>query len=126
MSAPRDFSAAALDDDVLNDLKNIEDKIRERGFIVTATGDPEADISIRYEDFGDECGESGHFLCIRIIAEGARFEGARGFEFIVSYVNEKISFFGSRWSGDVRAALQDVRGLIVFLNGKNILTEKNY
>jgi hypothetical protein len=43
------FSEAAANESVLDILRCIEDKLFETGALVSATGDPESDVSLRFE-----------------------------------------------------------------------------
>jgi hypothetical protein len=43
------FSEAAANESVLDVLRCIEDKLFETGALVSATGDPESDLSLRFE-----------------------------------------------------------------------------
>lgn len=43
------FSEAAANESVLDVLRCIEDKLFETGALVSAVGDPESDVSLRFE-----------------------------------------------------------------------------
>lgn len=115
-----DFNRAKNNSKVKVDLQAIEDKLRERGFLVKATGDSEADVTISYEEWG-EGDEHGPYVVIGITSSSPKKKlNADRFEDISDYVNEKISDVAEQWPEDVGNALSDIFGQVVLLNGKKI------
>mgnify|MGYP001231794965 CR=1 FL=1 len=103
-------------------LEAIEDKLYERGKLVTLTGDSESEVSIVYEwtgcdDHPDD--EEGPYLIIRINAENPKETEIA--EEICDYVNEKVNELleGLDSSEDVEV-LKDLIGEQVILNGRLI------
>ena len=118
-----EFKQVANNDIVKNGLEDIEDKLMERGFIVSATGDSEADVSLRYEEYEDK-GEIGEYLVIHITSNNAEKEDKDNFEKISNYVSEKVSDMIDGLPSDIKPNLEDsllnIFGQIVLLNGRKV------
>lgn len=106
---------------VIAGLHVLEDKIREIGMLVSATGDSQAEISISYELWGNDESEYGPYLVINISTEEERDEvDPDDFEEISDYVNEKIELLQQNWSKEQQEILGDIFGQIVLLNGRKV------
>jgi hypothetical protein len=118
-----EFKQVANNDIVKNGLEDIEDKLMERGFIVSATGDSDADVSLHYEEYEDK-GEIGEYLVIHITSNNAEKEDEDKFEEISDYVSEKVSDMIDGLPSDIKPNLEDplldIFGQIVLLNGRKV------
>lgn len=97
----------------------IEEKLYERGFLVSAIGDSEAEVQIGYEMY-EEDGEEGPYVVIRIVSEDVQYEDEEKFEEISDFVNEKLNDALDGMPEDLRNAAYDVYGQVVLLNGRKV------
>lgn len=115
-----DFNRAKNSSKVKSDLEAIEDKLRERGFLVKATGDSESDVTISYDEWGEN-DERGPYVVIAITSSSPKKKlNVDRFEEISDYVNEKLSDVAEQWPQDVANTLADIFGQVVLLNGKKM------
>ncbi len=114
------FTKHKNNEKVKNDLEDIEDKLRERGFLVKATGDTEADVTIKYDEWGDE-GDRGPYLIIAISSPAPKKKLKEDhFEQISDYVSDKVSEISEGWAQETSEVLSDIYGQIVLLNKKQV------
>ena len=115
-----DFNLHKNNPDVKSDLEAIEDKLRERGLLVKATGDSESDVTISYDEWGED-DERGLYLVIALTSSSPKKKlNADRFEEISDYVNEKLSDAAEQWPEDVANTLAEIYGQVVLLNGKQM------
>lgn len=110
------FKDAAKNDDVVEALQSIEDKLYERGFLVSATGDSECNVTIQFKtlSFNDE---EGQYLVIAIDSEEPSKEDFDKFREILYYVVSQFSGLSVSLPKAVLKALEDRTGELVTLNG---------
>lgn len=114
------FNKFKSNETVRDGLEDIEDKLRERGFLVKATGDTEAEVTIKYDEWGEE-GDRGPYLIISISSAAPKKKLREDhFEAISDYVNDKISEISEEWSEEISEALSDIFGQVVLLNEKQV------
>lgn len=104
---------------VREDIQSIEDKLYERGFLVSATGDQEADVSISFGEWG-EGGERGFYWIIAITSDVSDEGDDEKWEELSDYVNDKLSDFADEWPGSVTSFMEDSFGTIILLNGNQV------
>jgi len=104
-------------EEVLETFVAIEDKICERGFLVTLTEDLEAEISIRCEVLeNDEDKEP--VLAIRIESEECNEIDSEGAESLADFIGEKVHDCFEDWPEDiVEEYLEMMCGYAVLING---------
>lgn len=112
-----DFTSAAAMDDVRDCLMSIEDKIYERGTLVTLTKDNEAEVTISYEMFDVGFGLA-KCLLIRIESEVGNRPSEDAAEGLCDYVMCKMSDMMELLEDGVREALDDLYVALVLFNGK--------
>lgn len=110
------FKDAARDESVIGLLRRIEDKLYERGFLVTTTGDPESDVVIAFESIMDR-GEEVPALIIAITSNAPITSNDANWEGISDYVNEKYLDLQNELSDAAQKALEESCGQYVTLNG---------
>ena len=104
-------------EEVVDTFEGIADKILERGFLVTLTGDLESEISIKCELLEDD-GEKQPFLAIRIESEECKSIDKQGAESLADFIAEKIHDCFEEWPEDiVEEYIEMTNGEAVFLNG---------
>lgn len=111
------FREAAADDSVVDVLRSIEDKLYETGMLVSATDDPESDVTIAFKEIvvgGKEIPALVISVCANVPSGAGEFD----WEAVRHYVIEKYSTLQDELPGDVREPLLDSLGPVVFLNGK--------
>ena len=113
------YSEAAGNDQVADLLQSIEDKLRERGLLVKATGDRESDVSISFKSIVHQ-GDEGPYLVISISSDADGDPDNEMWEEISDYVNEKYSDARDSLPDDVQSALDDIYGQVVVVNGKTV------
>lgn len=113
------FIEAAENDQVADLLQSIEDKLRERGLLVTATGDNESDVTISFKSILHQ-GEEGPYLVISISSSAHGNADSDVWEEISDYVNEKYSDARESLPDDVQSALDDIYGQVVIVNGMTV------
>jgi len=112
-----DFSSAASDPSVLDLLRGIEDKLYERGVIVTVTGDSESDVTIAFKVLTVRS-EQVPALVVAVTTVEAGGLGEIDWEGLSDYVNDE--YLQLRWllRREVSNALEGSCGQYVTLNGK--------
>mgnify|MGYP000910491940 CR=1 FL=1 len=110
-----DFLAAAKQTKVIKTLRSIEDKLDERGLIISATECEAPDVTIRYEHYNDE-----ECLLIKISCKELPIEDEDGYERISDYVGSKINDLSCQWAKEVKKPLLNSYGIIVLLNGEKV------
>ena len=96
-------------------IQQIEDKLLERGMLVSAVGDSEADVTIGYETYDD-----GPHVIIRITAENATAKDEDQFERISDFVNEKLSDGHHLLPSNLVEEAEGIWGQCIFLNGEKV------
>ena len=117
-----DFEQAAADEALRGMLLAIEDKLAETGALVTATGDPESEVSLRLLRLlrlrlrGRRV--PALVVDVRSRARGAarRFEGGE----LHAYVTGKIARMMDDLPATVRETLLDAVGPVLRLNGRRV------
>jgi hypothetical protein len=102
---------------VREDIQLIEDKLYERGFLVSATGSQQAEVSISFGEWG-EGDDRGLYWIIAITSDISKQVDDEKFEEISDYVSGKISDFSDEWPESVNNFIEDSFGQVVLLNGK--------
>lgn len=110
------FSEAAADESALDVLQCIEDKLFETGALVSATGDPESDVGLRFERMLIG-GEELPVLLIAITSEVPGVEKRLSCDELRNYVLATYADMQGGLPSGVREALLDCRGPIVTING---------
>jgi hypothetical protein len=110
------YREAAIDESAIGVLRSIEDKLYETGMLVTATNDPESEVTIAFKEIVIG-GEEIHALVISVGANVPSTSGRLDWEAIRHYVIEKYSTLQDELPEGVREALLDSLGPVVFLNG---------
>ena len=110
------FKDAAKNDDVVEALESIENKLYERGFLVSATGDNQCNVYIQFKTFSFNDKE-GQYLVIAIDSEEPSKEDYDKFREILNYVVDKFSDFEDSLPKAVLKALEERNGELVTLNG---------
>ncbi|MEO5831344.1 MAG: hypothetical protein ABIQ36_12340, partial [Rhodanobacter sp.] len=115
--ASMNFEAAAKDESVIYLLRCMEDKLLQRGFLVSATGDSDCDVTISFKTVSHQ-GEYKPFLMIAIDTERSLRSRDADWSGICDYVIEM--WFGSRTSlpSELQELLGDVYGPMVTVNGE--------
>lgn len=111
-----DRMRAAADASVVEMLRAIEDKLYETGLLVTATGDPESDVTLAFEEV-EVSGCTVFALTVQVGAPPDSDLARPGWSALRQYVAEKFSMLQSGLPEDVRELLLDGRGPLVVLNG---------
>jgi hypothetical protein len=107
---------AAGKEEVSSALRSIEDKLDERGMLVSATGCGDPFVEISYEKW-----KSNETLVIKITCdEGSPNEEEDSYEGISDYVNEKVAELREEWPAEIRETLEEVYDQMVLLNGKPV------
>ena len=114
-----DFIEAAGNDQLTDILQSIEDKLRERGMLVAATGDNKSEVTISFKSILHQ-GEEGPYLVISISSKSDGNPDSDAWEEISDYVNEKYSDAREALPDEVQAALDDAYGQVVVVNGKTV------
>jgi hypothetical protein len=110
------FGAAAFDESVVDVLRCIEDKLYETGMLVTATNDPESEVTIAFKKIV----VGGEEICALVVSVNANLSSGLGrldWASICRYVIEKYSTLQDDLPEEVREPLLDSLGPVVFLNG---------
>lgn len=102
--------------EVREDIQAIEDKLYERGMLVSATGDHDAQVSISFEEWGED-GDRGLYWVISITSENSNDGDEDEGERISDYVSEKIDEISENWPSSSKALIEDSSGAVVLLNG---------
>lgn len=110
------FNEAAISESVVNVFHRIEDKLYESGMLVTATGDPESEVTIAFKEVVVGAKEI-HALVIFVDANVPSTLRHLDWKAIRHYVIEKYSTLQDELPEDVRQPLLDSLGPVVFLNG---------
>lgn len=118
--ADSDFVKHKANAQVKDCLESIEDKLRERGLLTTATGDNESEVTIYYDEYGEDNNKGPHLLISINSTSPRKLLSEEHFEAISDYVNEKIGELSEEWPQDVSAALADIFGQVVLLNGNKV------
>lgn len=112
-----DFSSAACDVSVLDVLGAIEDKLYERGILVTVTGDPESDVTISFKAIGVR-NEQVRALVVSVTSVEARGLDESDWEGLSDYVNDEYLRLRAQLRKEVLEALEQSCGQYVTLNGR--------
>jgi hypothetical protein len=111
---------ATSDESFVKILRAIEDKIRERGMITTATGDPDADISMTYNIISEN--HQGKFieLNVFITTNGEDVTLDRDvLEQLIFYIDKKINELSGERNCSRRGIFNHMQKY-VFLNGLRV------
>lgn len=114
-----DFEQAAADEALRGMLLAIEDKLGETGALVTATGDPESEVSLRLVRLRLRGRRVPALVVdVRSRARGTarRFEGGE----LHAYVTGKIARMMDDLPATVRETLLDAVGPVLRLNGRRV------
>ncbi len=118
------FLSAAKNSDVLEVLQSIEDKILERGLLVSLTGDSESEITIKYEWIAepgsDDDEEEAGWLVVRVNANVKDDPDEDDLEGFRDYISEKLSDEISSLEEEVQEKLADYVGEMIFINGEKV------
>ncbi len=110
------FSEAAADESALDVLRCIEDKLFETGALVAATGDPESEVSLRFETM--RVGDEELPVLVIAVTSAVRGVGKRlSCDELRNDVLARYADLMSELPDDVREVLLDCRGPVVTLNG---------
>jgi hypothetical protein len=112
-----EFKEAAADDSVVDVLRSIEDKLYETGMLVSATDDPDSDVTIAFREIVVG-GKQTPALVISVSASVPSDLGGCDWDAVRHYVIEKYSTLQDELPEDVREPLLDSLGPVVFLNGQ--------
>lgn len=116
MRGPMDAKAAAANESVRDALLRIEDKLYESGVLVTATDDSEAEVTLAFEEVA--LGKSKVFAMVVRVATGRTARTSRSrWQTLRGYVLERYGMLQADFPEDVREALLDCSGPLVFVNG---------
>jgi hypothetical protein len=107
---------AAADESVREALLRIEDKLYESGVLVTATGDSEADVTLAFEGVAVDKAEV-FALVVRVVTDRAARTSRQRWQAFREHVVERYAMLQADFPEDVREALLDCRGPLVFVNG---------
>ena len=111
-----DAKAAAADESVRDALLRIEDKLYESGVLVTATGDSEAEVTLAFEEVA--VGKRKVFAMVVRVVTGRTARTPRSrWQTLWEYVLERYAMLQADFPEDVREALLDCAGPLVFVNG---------
>jgi len=111
-----DAKAAAADESVRDALLRIEDKLYESGVLVTATGDSEAEVTLAFEEVA--VGKRKVFaMVVRVVAGRTARTPRSRWQALRGYVLERYAMLQADFPEDVREALLDCPGPLVFVNG---------
>jgi hypothetical protein len=111
------FAQAASDESVIDALQSIENKLYERGVLVTVTGDAGSDVTIAFKEVLHQ-GESVPALVIAISVNESALLDEPDWEGLSDYVNEEFRHLRAGIRTDALAALQESCGQYVTLNGR--------
>lgn len=117
------FLSAAKNSDVLEVLQSIEDKILERGLLVSLTGDSESEITIKYEwiaEPGSDDEEEAGWLVVRVNANVKDDPDEDDLEGFRDYISEKLSDEISSLEEEVQEKLEDCVGEMILINGEKV------
>jgi len=112
-----DDSGESVDNEVDDILRGIEDKLYETGLLVTATGDPESDVTLRFAEHVID-GEEVQALEISICSESPDIHTRFSSDELSSYVLGKLSDFQADISNDSGESPLLMVTPVVLLNGK--------
>lgn len=96
-------------------IQQVEDKVLERGMLVSATGNSEADVTISYETYND-----GPHVVIRINSEGSSVTDEDQLERISDYVNEKLAEGHHLLDPSLVEEAEGIWGQSILLNGEEV------
>jgi len=111
-----DFNEAAADASLQDVLCCIEDKLYETGALVTATGDPESDVSVFFETMVVDGNERPVFV-IAITSAAHGVERRLSCDELKNYVLAMYAGLQDKLAVDVREVLIDSVGPVVTING---------
>jgi hypothetical protein len=111
-----DFNEAAADASVQDLLCCIEDKPYETGALVTATGDPESDVSVLFETMVVDGNERPVFV-IAITSAVRRVKRRLSCDELKNDVLAMYAHLQDELPADVREVLLDCAGPVVTING---------
>jgi len=111
-----DFNEAAADASLQDVLCCIEDKLYETGALVTATGDPESDVSVLFETMVVD-GNERPVLVIAITFAARGVERRLSCDELKNYVLAMYAGLQDKLAVDVREVLIDSVGPVVTING---------
>lgn len=116
---PIDALRAASDEQVIDLLRAIEDKVYETGLLVSATGNPEADVTIAFRQV--IISEKTIVALVVQVTTDQPFESA-GSQWapLRHFVVEKYASLQYALPEPIRERLLDCPGPLVFVNGARI------
>lgn len=112
-----EFSSAIGDASVLDVLRSIEDKLYERGVLVTVTGDSESDVTISFKVIAVRSEQVPALVVAVTAVETQRLDEA-DWEVLSDYVNDEYLRLRAQLRGEVLDALEESCSQYVTLNGK--------
>lgn len=109
------------DDTVQEHLSNIQDKLLERGTLISLIGGGDPDVSIKFEHinpYNMDC--AANFLVISITeddfdADDVDDDDAEEF---ADNVHQKVSEFAGDWESSLREIFESLEGVVVRINGQ--------
>ena len=110
------FKEAPAGESALDVLRCIEDKLFETGALVSATGDSESDVNLRFETML----VGGEELPVLVIAVTSAVRGVEKMLSCDELSNDVLVMYANLLSdlpNDVREVLLDCRGPVVTVNG---------
>lgn len=111
-----DVKAAVANGSVCEALLRIEDRLYESGVLVTATGDSEAEVTLAFEEV--TLGKSKVFaMAVRVVTGRTARTPRSRWQTLREYVLERYAMLQADFPEEVREALLDCRGPLVFVNG---------
>jgi ribosomal protein L40E len=118
--ADKEISALISDAGVQDVLQSIEDKLLERGLVVSLLGGGDPEISIRFERINPyNLDRSSLFIVVNITDEDANPESVDedDAESIGDFVRDKLSDFSKDFSETTQEILEQIEGAILRING---------
>lgn len=113
---PMTAGAAATDEAVVEMLQGIEDKLYESGALVTATGDPECDVTIAFRNV-DVDGATLLALTVQLTTRRPVRVARSRWEPLLQEVSRRYASLQSELPEPVREPLLDCVGPVAILNG---------
>lgn len=114
------FAKAAAHEGVVDGLRSIEDKIFETGQLVTATGDAESDVTLRFliADIGNG---PAPYLIIDVTTGAAVDEESDAWVELSDYVYSKYLDLSGSLPRRTSSVLGETAGQLTRVNGRAIL-----
>ncbi|HET6804986.1 MAG TPA: hypothetical protein VFH59_06015 [Frateuria sp.] len=114
-----DLTKAAASEAVTDVLRAIEDKLYESGLLVSATDDPEAEVTIAFRNVAVG-GETVVALVIWVATGKPLDPAGPDWEPLRHYVLGKFASLQGALPGGLRERLLDCPGPLVFVNGASV------